>query len=130
MSRHSHWNLIASGASGDVAIDVAQSLQYGDRYSIAIFVGETRLDLLTRELDWLGTWLGMLSLERGRGVDESCAARGIQGDTLKLVRDPAGTGFQIEYAGPAAARLVQLSAQQEELLRDSLSQALRELASQ
>lgn len=126
MSRHSQWNLIASGASGDVAIDVAQSLQHDDRYSVSIFVGDTHLDLLTRDLDWLGTWLGILSLELGRGVDESSTAEGIQNQQLELRRD--GAGFQLQSIHSGTIRVVSLSPMQGESFRTGLAAALRELA--
>lgn len=128
MPRHSHWNLIASGASKDVAIDIAKSMQYGDRYNVSIFIGKEELILQTRELDWIGTWLGMLSLEMGRSVDQSSEARGLQSDVLRLMRDPHTAGFQIEAELSGMRRVVVIREGQLESLRRSFEAALRELA--
>jgi len=126
LSRHSHWNLIASGASQDVAIDIAASLQYDDRFNVSIFVGDDEIEFPTRELEFIGTWLGMLSLELGRGIDHTSEARGIQSELLRLIRE-SGKGFQIEYESASVTRAVTVRGNQVESLRASLEQALREL---
>ena len=101
-------------------------MQYADRYNVSIFVANEAIEFATRELDFVGTWLGMLSLELGRGIDHTSEARGIHNEVLRLVRDP--TGFQIQFQSASAVRAIWVRNQQMESLRASLEQALRELA--
>ena len=128
MSR-SPWNLIASGSDRDVTIRVCESLQFGDRYQIALRVGGDELELVTREMDFLGTWLGMLSLELGRGIDQSSAVEGVLGDHLRLVRDLGSGGFQMEYASTTFSKVIGLRPPQLESLRVVLDRVLRHLSS-
>jgi len=127
MKQSDPWNLIASGAHQDVWIEVAESLQHDDRYEVVLGVGSDEIAFICRDLEFLGIWLGMLSLEMGRGIDLAKEVKGIAHDSLRLTRDLTSGGFQVEYQSIAQTRAIALTTPQTESLRQSLADALREL---